>query len=526
MHTQKVVIIGGGFGGMFTAKKLHKLSKGALDIELISQINYFVYQPLLPEVAAGTLNPQDAVTPLRNFLKGVQVRLAEVTDIDFGAKQVVLLQGQRKILQRIDYDHLVITTGQAANLSLFPGFEHHSLTMKDLSDAYRLRNRIIECMEMADVTRFPDIKQHALTFVVGGGGFSGVETMGEMAEMVDRILPEYPNIQRHEIRLVMIQLGNRVLPELPEYLSEYALDQLEKRGVEVWLNTGIHSATQHALYTNDGRSLPTHTIVTTIGNGPSEFLKSLPIELQRGRIAVSAELEVLGLADVWSIGDTALVPLNTNQDHPLYAPPTAQFAVAQAEVLAQNIMHRTRGENLATFTYKAAGMMASLGGRRGVAEIYGRRVTGIPAWLLWRAAYIAMLPGLATKIRVALDWLFDFFMPRTIVYMAERDRPATRYLDYADGEVVQHANEVPAGFYIVLSGSLTQEFERANGEVEHHQLQVGDSWGSRALKEHRLTHGKITAREETQLLLVNSGDFQRLRSAYAPFNNVLSAGDK
>ena len=526
MHTQKVVIIGGGFGGMFTAKKLHKLSKGALDIELISQINYFVYQPLLPEVAAGTLNPQDAVTPLRNFLKGVQVRLAEVTDIDFGAKQVVLLQGQRKILQRIDYDHLVITTGQAANLSLFPGFEHHSLTMKDLSDAYRLRNRIIECMEMADVTRFPDIKQHALTFVVGGGGFSGVETMGEMAEMVDRILPEYPNIQRHEIRLVMIQLGNRVLPELPEYLSEYALDQLEKRGVEVWLNTGIHSATQHALYTNDGRSLPTHTIVTTIGNGPSEFLKSLPIELQRGRIAVSAELEVLGLADVWSIGDTALVPLNTNQDHPLYAPPTAQFAVAQAEVLAQNIMHRTRGENLATFTYKAAGMMASLGGRRGVAEIYGRRVTGIPAWLLWRAAYIAMLPGLATKIRVALDWLFDFFMPRTIVYMAERDRPATRYLDYADGEVVQHANEVPAGFYIVLSGSLTQEFERANGEFEHHQLQVGDSWGSRALKEHRLTHGKITAREETQLLLVNSGDFQRLRSAYAPFNNVLSAGDK
>ncbi len=242
MQRPKVVIIGGGFGGMFTAKKLHKLSQGDLDIELISKINYFVYQPLLPEVAAGTLNPQDAVTPLRNLLKGVQVRLAEVTDIDFDAKQITLLQGQRKILQRVDYDHLVITTGQVANLSLFPGFEHHSLTMKDLSDAYRLRNRVIECMEMADVTRFPDIKQRALTFVVGGAGFSGVETMGELAEMVDRILPEYPNIQRHEIRLVIIQIGHRVLPELPEHLSEYALNQLEKRGVEVWLNTGIHSA--------------------------------------------------------------------------------------------------------------------------------------------------------------------------------------------------------------------------------------------------------------------------------------------
>ena len=526
MQKTKVVIIGGGFGGMFAATNLLKLSRGDLDIELISKINYFVYQPLLPEVAAGTLNPQDAVTPLRNLLKGVQVRLAEVTDIDFDAKQVVLLQGQKKILQRLDYDHLVITTGQVANLSLFPGFEHHSLTMKDLSDAYRLRNRVIECMEMADVTRFPDIKQRALTFIVAGGGFSGVETMGELAEMVDRILPEYPNIQRHEIRLVMIQLGSRILPELPEHLSEYALDQLEKRGVEVWLNTGIHSATQQAVYTNDGRSLPTRTVVTTIGNGPSEFVKSLPIELQRGRIAVSAELEVVGLSNVWSIGDAALVPLNTDQKNSLYAPPTAQFAVAQAQVLAKNILRRTRGQSLEIFKYKAAGIMASLGGGRGVAEIYGRRVTGIPAWFIWRAAYIGMLPGLTAKVRVALDWLLDLFMPRTIVYMAESDRPATRYLDYSKDEVVQQANEVPAGFYIVLSGSLRQELESADGEPERHELRVGDSWGSRALKEHRLTHGKITAQEDTRLLLVNSGDFQRLRSSYAPFNALLSAGNK
>jgi NADH dehydrogenase len=170
--------------------------------------------------------------------------------------------------------------------------------------------------------------------------------------------------------------------------------------------------------------------------------------------------------------------------------------------------------------------MASLGGGRGVAEIYGRRVTGIAAWFIWRAAYIGMLPGLATKIRVALDWLFDLFMPRTIVYMAESDRPATRYLDYSEGEVVQHANEVPAGFYIVLSGSLTQELERDDGEPDHHELRIGDSWGSRALKEHRLTHGKITAREDTKLLLVNSGDFQRLRNSYEPFNELLSAGNK
>ena len=194
MRKTKVVIVGGGFGGMFTARKLHKLCGEDLEIELISKINYFVFQPLLPEVAAGTLNAQDAVTPLRNLLSGVHVRLAEVTAIDLEAKQVILLQGQKKLLQRVDYDHLVITTGQVANLSLFPGFEDHSLTMKDLSDAHRLRNHVIECMEMADVTRFADIKQRALTFVVAGGGFSGVETMGELAEMIERILPQYPNI--------------------------------------------------------------------------------------------------------------------------------------------------------------------------------------------------------------------------------------------------------------------------------------------------------------------------------------------
>ncbi|HEY6131121.1 MAG TPA: FAD-dependent oxidoreductase [Halioglobus sp.] len=526
MQKTKVVIIGGGFGGMFTAKKLQKISRGDLDIELISKINYFVYQPLLPEVAAGTLDPQDAVTPLRHLLKGVHVRLAEVTGIDLPAKQVVLLQGQKKILQRLDYDHLVIATGQIANLSMFPGFEHHSLTMKDLSDAYRLRNRVIECMEMADVTRFAEIKQRALTFVVAGGGFSGVETTGELAEMIERILPQYPNIQRHEVRMVLIQRDDRVLPEMSERLSQYTLTQLEKRGVEVWLNTSIQSATQQAVYTSDGRSVPTRTIVTTIGNGPSDFVKSLPINLQRGRIPVTPELEVIGLENVWSIGDAALIPLSGESTASPYAPPTAQFAVQQANVLAKNIVPRCRGQQLLAFEYAVSGIMASLGGYRGVAEIFGVRVTGLLAWFLWRAAYIGMLPGLATRIRVGLDWLLDYFMPRTIAYMGESDRPATRYLYYCKGEVVQYANEVPAGFYIVVSGCLEQQLDKPDGEHLSRQMQAGDSWGSRALKESRLTQGRITALEDSKLLLVKSEDFQRLRHSFKPLNDYLTGLDR
>ncbi|MEZ5574003.1 MAG: FAD-dependent oxidoreductase [Halioglobus sp.] len=526
MQKKRVVIIGGGFGGLFTARKLRKICQGELEIELISKINYFVFQPLLPEVAAGTLNPQDAVTPLRTLLKGVHVRLAEVTSVDLEAKQVVLLQGQKKILQRVDYDHLVIATGQVANLSAFPGFESHSLTMKDLSDAYRLRNHVIECMEMADVTRFPEIKERALTFVVAGGGFSGVETMGEMAEMIERILPQYPNIRREEIRMVLIQWGPRILPELPDHLAEYALAQLQKHGVEVWLETGIQSATNQSVYTNDGRSLCTRTIVTTIGNGPSDFVKSLPLKLERGRIAVSRELEVIGMENVWAIGDAALIPLDSDIDKPTYAPPTAQFAAHEATALAENICRRSRGESLRPFSYEGMGIMASLGGYRGVAELSGKRITGLLAWLIWRVAYIGMLPGIATRIRVALDWVFDYFMPRTIVYMGDTDRPATRYLHYMKGEIVQRANEVPAGFYVVVSGSFEQVQQKPGGEPQVHQLHPGDSWGARAIKEERLTHGTITALEDSKLLLVRREDFQRLRNSYAPLNELLSTRDR
>ncbi len=464
MQKTKVVIIGGGFGGMFTAKKLQKICRGDLDIELISKINYFTYQPLLPEVAAGTLNPQDAVTPLRNLLKGVHVRLAEVTGIDLEARQVVLLQGQKKILQRVDYDHLVIATGQVANLSMFPGFEHHSLTMKDLSDAYRLRNHVIECMEMADVTRFAEIKQRALTFVVAGGGFSGVETIGELAEMIERILPQYPNIARHEVRMVLIQRDRRVLPEMPERLSQYALKQLEetrRRSVaEHWHSIGDATSGVH-----QRRPLPAHP-----HDRHHHWQRSLGVRqvtahktaarTYSGKSGTGSGRARERVVDWRRRAGTAAA----GAADPVYAPPTAQFAAHQAGILAQNIVNRTRGQRLLAFNYTASGIMASLGGYRGVAEIFGMRVTGLLAWLIWRVAYIGMLPGIATRLRVGLDWLFDYFMPRTIVYMAESDRPATRYLNYRKGEVVQYANEVPAGFYIVVSGCLEQQLDKPDGE--------------------------------------------------------------
>lgn len=523
----KIIIVGGGFGGYFSARYLQKKLGQQADIELISQINYFVFQPLLPEVAAGTLNAEDAVTSLRSLLKGLRVRLADVVQVDLQQRQIVLLQGRKRLYQRLNYDHLIIATGQNTNLRLFPGFEHHSLTMKNLADAYRLRNQVIESMELADVTRFDDIKACALTFVIAGGGFSGVETAGEMVEMIERILPNYPNVKREEVRVVLIQRGERILPEMPEKLSDYALRHLQKQGVDVWLNTSIQSATQYAVRCDDGRVIPAQTIVTTIGNAPSDFVLSLSLPLERGKIQVEPSLQVKGHDNVWSLGDVALVPLTDDEgsrnDGQQYAPPTAQCARQQARYLAANIAASLSAKPLKSFAYQAKGSLASLGGYRGVAEVYGLALTGLPAWLLWRALYIGMLPGLGTRIRVGLNWIYDYLMPRKVVNISQSEQTATRYLHYAAGDCAQHTDEKPAGFYVVVEGRLEQRVRQADGSMAIYELMPGDSWGSKALKEERLTLTEIIALEDSTVLLVDDEDFLRLRKVYKPLDKQLDA---
>ena len=521
MNKQRVIIIGGGFGGAFAAKELQKLGGNQFDIELISDRNYFVFQPLLPEVAAGTINAQDAVTPLRLLLPKIKVRLANVISVDPEQQTVTLLQGRKRILQQVHYDHLVIASGQITDLSLFPGFSQHSLTMKDLSDAYTLRNHIIQCMELADVTRFDDIKQMALTFVVAGGGFSGVETLGEVLEMVHRIRRYYPNIQKDDIKAVIIQRGDNLLQEMPEALGRYTIKQLEKRGAKVMLNTGIESASAATVCTDKGDIIPTMTVVTTIGNGPSAFIKSLPFTLHRGKILTNEYLQVVGQNTLWALGDAAAIPLSTDQ--PSYAPPTAQFAAREAKQLAQNIVAYSKGRDLQPFQYSPKGMMASLGAYKGVAQIGGIRVTGLPAWLLWRTLYILMLPHFSTRLRVGLNWLFDYFMPRTIVQMAHEKQSALRQIRYREGEVVYQCGELIPGFFIVLSGVFTLTLENEGVEPIVKTLQAGDHGGDQVINASSLTLGTLQASESGELLFIDRDDFKQLCAAIPAIGTHLNA---
>lgn len=512
MASKRIVVLGGGFGGAFTAKYLRQKVASNVTIELINDTNYFVFQPLLPEVAAGIISASDAVTPLRTMLKGVNFRMAHATGVDFAAQTIQVVQGSKRTPIKVDYDHLVIAAGQKSNLSMLPGFAEHGLALQNISDAYLLRNHVIECLEHADVTNDQSLKQRLLTFVVAGGGFSGVEAIGELVEMIRRTLPSYPNIEPHEIRSILVQRGSRILPEVPERLSKYAQDKLQKRGVEIKLDTGLVSATGTSVQLADGTSVNTGTIVSTIGNGPSALALALDIELVRGKIPTDRFLHVCGYDNVWAVGDAAMIAMDDSAE--LFSPPTAQFATAQAQRVAANLTAALAGQPLKPFKFRSRGAFASIGHYSAVAEVFGIPVSGLVAWFMWRGFYILRLPGFATKLRVTLNWIFDYLLPRNIVQIRTEQSGATRFARFKKGDELFGPGQICDGFYTIVSGSLENKVTDPEiAEKFVRVLEPGEHWGERVLTGNWETLGTLTALEDTRVLILKRNDFTDLRTA-------------
>ena len=430
-------------------------SAALADVELINAVNYFVYQPLLPEVAAGAVSIRDAVSPLRRLLPGVRVRQALIWDIDLERQVAVIFQGLQRRYTEVPFDHLVVALGQGVDLSRFPGLADHALPMKTLSDAMALRNHVIDKLEHADITSMAEVKRELLTFTVIGGGFSGVETAGEMKDMIERALVFYPNIDPKEVRILVIEFADRLLMELPPSLGEYARAFFEKRGIEVRLGTGVREATGTAIVTSTGEIIGTRTVVATIGNAPTPMVAKLDLPNDRGRVRTDRALRVEGRGNVWALGDAALIPLvdaPSAREH--YAPPTAQFAVREARRLAENVRAVLEGREPEPFVYTSKGALASLGGGRGVAEVFGVRLSGFPAWLLWRGYYLSFVPGFATKVRILVQWVLDLMVGRSTVQTGSVTPRATRYVRYRAGDRVFEEGNRADGFYAVIEGAF------------------------------------------------------------------------
>lgn len=428
---KKIIILGGGFGGMYTAMHLCKKlpRQDGHRITVVSRDNFLLFTPMLHEVASSDLELTNIVTPIRKMAPHAQFFTADVEKIDLASKTVVVAHGFDRHTHELSYDYLVIAMGSVTNFYNLPGLAERAVQMKSLGDAIHLRNRLISLLEEADAECAAASREPLMTIVVAGGGFAGVETVGGVNDFLRESLRHYPNIDPKFIRLVLVSSTPIILPELGEELGRYAQKKLAMRGVEILTQTKVASVTDEGVTLSGGQFIKTNTIVWTAGTSPHPLLGSLGCKLEHGRIPVNEFLELPGYPGVWALGDCAVVPdKHTGKPHP----PTAQHALREGKTCAHNIAAEITGGSKKEFDFKMLGQLAAIGRRAGVAKVFGFKFSGMPAWFLWRTIYLSKLPRLDRKVRVALDWTLDLFFGKDLVqYQTFRSHAMSG--DLADG---------------------------------------------------------------------------------------------
>jgi NADH dehydrogenase len=419
------MVLGSGFGGLYTALRLQKLLKKEKDVEvmLVNRENFFAFTPMLHEVAASDLSHTHIVNPVRKLLHGIKFFLGDVECVNLERKLVTVSHGSDSHTHDLPYDQLVLALGCTTNFYGLPGLEAHALTMKSLGDAVTLRSRLIESLEEADTecAAKAGLRKALTTVVVAGGGFAGVETLASVNDFVREALPFYPHLEESDLRMVLVHSGETILPELDPRLGRYAEKKLASRGVEFRLGTRVLGVKDGGVELSDGSVLPTRTLVWTAGTSPHPLLGTLPCTKDRGRIVVSPALEVEGYPGVWALGDCACIPDPSGKPYP----PTAQHALRQGKLLAENVVAALRGRAPKPFTFKTVGQLATIGRRAGVAQVFGLRFSGFLAWWMWRTIYLSKLPRTEKKIRVLLDWTLDLLFSKDLVqFTSARSTPA------------------------------------------------------------------------------------------------------
>jgi NADH dehydrogenase len=413
MVQHQIVILGGGFAGLYTALELERTLAGNPDIQitLINRENFFLFTPMLHEVAAGDLDLTNIVNPARKLLKRIMFIEGQVQEIDLEDRRVVVSHGFDGHPHEIRFDQIVLALGSTTQYFGLPGVEEHALTMKSLSDAVMLRNRLIAILEEADTEASIEKRRHLLSVVVAGAGFAGVETLASINDFLRQSLRFYPNLSPEYLSLTLVHPGEVILGELSGSLGRYAQRKLEARGVGVLSRARVSSYDGEVIRLADGRQIPARTLLWTAGTMPHPLVGTLPCGKDHGRLKVTAELAVPDWPGVWALGDCAQVPdLSTGG----FCPPTAQHGLRQGKVAAHNIAAYAQGGEFKSFKFKTIGQLATIGHRVGVANIFGVNVSGFLAWWMWRTIYLSKLPQLEKKIRVALDWTLDLLFSKDL----------------------------------------------------------------------------------------------------------------
>ncbi|HEX5051465.1 MAG TPA: FAD-dependent oxidoreductase [Planctomycetota bacterium] len=523
-HTD-VLVLGGGFAGTRCAQRLERLLPPDRTITLLSSENYFVFQPLLPEVVGASLDPGHVISPLRHLLRRTRVVRGEVCQINLAPSRTGSAGSVTVRAEGVDEsvgftaEHIVLALGSVVDVSRIPGMAEQSLMMKNVADALALRHAIIRRLECAVLEPEAKDRQALLTFVVVGGGFSGVETAAEMHDLVHGAMRFFPTLVSETKRVICVHSRDHILPELPTRLGDWALRLLKKRGVEFRLGERTRAASREGIYLANGELIPTRTIVCTVGNAPNPILKDLGATVE-GRLQADEHLHLQGRDDVWVLGDCALVP----DGHGGTAPPTAQFATRQGDVAARNIAATLRHEPLQTFRHKSLGQLATLGHLNAVAALGRLRISGFLAWWLWRTIYLLKLPRFDRKLRVVIDWTLNLFFPRDLnaLDVAPTHGHATIHLEA--GETLFRQGDPSAAFYVVDSGRIElTRCDEAGCVKANDLLGPGDHFGEGSLLRDGVRHTTAVAVEPTTVLSFPALEFKTLTKSFLGLRRLLES---
>ncbi|HEY0167117.1 MAG TPA: NAD(P)/FAD-dependent oxidoreductase [Jatrophihabitans sp.] len=420
----RILIVGGGYVGMYTALRAQKkLSRGRAEIVVIDPQPNMTYQPFLPEAAAGSVEPRHVVVPLRRVLKKCRVITGRVSAIDHGRRSVTVEQETGDVYQ-LSYDLLVVAPGSIARTLPIPGLAEQGIGFKTIGEAIYIRNHVLSRLDFASSTEDPALKRRALSFVFVGGGYAGVEALAELEDMARYACRYYPNLTSADLRWVLVEASNRIMPEVSVGLSAYTAKRLKQRSIDVRLATRLVSAVDGRIELSDGESFEADTLVWTAGvkAHPLAARSGLPVD-DKGRLTCRANLTVKGVEGVFSAGDTAAVPDLSKDDPNALCGPSAQHAVRQAKVLADNLARAVNGQALEDYKHAYAGSVASLGLYRGVAELYGVKVRGPLAWFIHRTYHLSRVPTFNRKVRVLADWTAALFFRREVVSLGQLQSP-------------------------------------------------------------------------------------------------------
>jgi len=433
----RVLIVGGGYVGLYTAMNLRKeLRPEEASVTVVDPRSYMTYQPFLPEAAAGSIQPRHTVVPLRPTLKGVEVITGAVRRIRHADKVAVVepLEGDD---YELSYDVVVIAVGSVSRTLPIPGLATWATGFKNVEEAIQLRNRVIECLDIAESTRDQAIRARNLTFVGVGGGYAGVEALAELEDMARYATRYYRNVAPGDLRWVLVEASDRILPEVGVELGQYALDQLRGRGIDVRLNTRLVSCVDGRIELDDGSEFFADTLIWTAGVKAHPVLAATDLPLDdQGRLRCRTDLRVEGVQDAWGAGDACAVPDLTAPGQ--FCSPSAQHAVRQAKVLAGNIVAVLRGQSPKPYRHKYSGSVASLGLHKGAAQVFGIRVRGFPAWFMHRTYHMSRIPTSGRKVAVVTDWTLALFFRRDVTSLWGIHEPFRAFESAASG------NEDPA----------------------------------------------------------------------------------